>query len=780
MGGGGIIIGFASGLAIAYFIIPHVFDDVPFDLWGIGISLLLIILLGAFDDIKGIGSLGKLIIQFMAASIVISAGLRIEYVSLPFLEPIHLGLFSIPLTLLWLVGVTNAVNLLDGLDGLAAGVVAIVSATIFCIGVYTDDAVLTLTSIILIFASLGFLLYNFHPASIFMGDIGSLFLGFLLACLSLRVIQHFATEVKPISILVAVVTLAVPIVDTAVAFFRRLKMGIHPLKADKEHIHHRLMDLGFTHRQTVVAIYAISIINGIIALLLIFLDSLYSTILLVIVFGSVFLAIRRLGYIEEMRVHKGEKTPPIRPLSVARIIDRTVLVLGDVSAIILAFLFSYWFRFNSGFLPPGGFVPFEAYISSPAILLLTMSWLGLFTIAGLYEIPWDVSRIDYSFLILKTAVIGTVILFFTTLDLETLTFEGRLTTLVYGAGIAISVVLIRMIIVGVERKHEILGFRRRNTIVVGISKTAESLLQEMQNRPGLKYNVIGFVDRQADQDEFLNLPVLGNYESIPQLVKERNVEEILIATKHDSREEILDVVARCNGIVPDVKVAPESLDVLSGFKIEEIIGHPLIRLYQTNLKPWQRIGKRLIDIAASLLVLIPLLPIWIFIGILIKLTSSGPVFFVLESVGKKGKIFKLYKFRSMIHDAEKDTGPVWASPDDVRITGIGWVLRQLRLDEVPQFINVLKGQMSLVGPRPERPFFVEQLKAEVHFYTRRLLVRPGITGWAQVKLRYDRSLEDVKEKIRYDLYYLENMSLMLDFKILLRTIVVALSGKGTP
>ena len=382
--------------------------------------------------------------------------------------------------------------------------------------------------------------------------------------------------------------------------------------------------------------------------------------------------------------------------------------------------------------------------------------------------------------ILKTAVIGTIILFFITLDLETLTFEGRLTTLVYGAGIALFVILIRMIIVGVERKHEILGFRRRNTIVIGTSKTAESLLREMQNRPGLKYNVIGFVDPQPDRDEFLGLPVLGNYESIPNLVKERNVEEILIATKYDSREEILDVVARCNGIVPDVKVAPESLSVLSGFKIEEIIGHPLIRLYQTNLLTWQRMAKRLIDIVASLLVLIPLLPVWIIVGVLIKLSSPGPVFFMQDRVGKKGKIFKLFKFRSMIHNAEKETGPVWASPDDVRITGIGRVLRKLRLDEVPQFINVLKGEMSLIGPRPERPYFVEQLKAEVHFYTRRLLVRPGITGWAQVKLRYDTSLEDVKQKIKYDLYYLENMSLTLDFKILLRTIVVALSGKGSP
>jgi lipopolysaccharide/colanic/teichoic acid biosynthesis glycosyltransferase len=181
----------------------------------------------------------------------------------------------------------------------------------------------------------------------------------------------------------------------------------------------------------------------------------------------------------------------------------------------------------------------------------------------------------------------------------------------------------------------------------------------------------------------------------------------------------------------------------------------------------------------ALLVLLPLLPAWVLVALIIRLDSPGPTFFVQERIGKKGKAFNLVKFRSMIPDAERDTGPVWAQPDDVRVTRLGKMLRKLRIDEVPQFINVLRGEMSLVGPRPERSFFVEQLKNEVSFYTRRLLVRPGITGWAQVRHRYDRSLEDVVEKIRYDLYYLENMSLTLDFKIILRTIVVALSGKGT-
>ena len=779
MGGLGIIAGFAAGLIAAALILPASLSHSPFNLFGILVSLLLIIGLGIYDDVRGVGSLGKLIVQVLAASIVISSGLQIDTLVLPFLDPIPIGIFSLPLTILWLVGVTNAVNLLDGLDGLAVGVTAIVSATIFAIGLFSGDVLLTVASLSLFFGCLGFLRYNFHPATVFMGDTGSLFLGFLLACVSLAVMQHPAADFPRISLLVVIVALAVPIVDTSVAFFRRLHKGMHPLKPDKEHVHHRLMDLGLSHRQTVVSIYAVSLFNGCVALLLVLLDSLYASILLGIVTLCAYFSIRRLGYVEEMVARRKSGPHPIQPLSVAAMIDRTFLVTGDLAAIVFAFLLAHWFRFQSGVFPVHGYVPLEMYVQGPALLVLTVIWLVIFLLAGLYEVPWDLSRIDYSFLIVKAVVVGTFLLFLLTLDVENPTLEGRMTIFVYGAAVAVCMVGVRMLVVGFERKHEILGYRRRNTIVVGTSKIAGSLIKEIQQRPGLKYTLVGVIDKDCAQAEFQGIPLLGSHDDIPNVVKKYNIEEVLIATTYDSREEMLEIVARCNGMVPAVKVASETLEVLSGFKTEEIIGHPLIRLYPTNLKTWQRIVKRLVDIVVSLIVLFPLLPLWILVALCIVIDSPGPVFFSQERVGKKGRIFRLFKFRSMIPDAERDTGPVWATRDDKRTTRVGKIIRKLRLDEVPQFINVLKGEMSLVGPRPERPFFVDQLKGEVRYYTRRLLVRPGITGWAQVKHRYDTSLEDVKEKIRFDLFYLENMSLTLDLKILLRTVIVALSGKGT-
>ncbi len=779
LGGVSIIAGFAVALAAVALLNPEMFAAPSLSLPVLAIATLFIVMLGVFDDIYGIGSLGKLIVQTAASGLVVYSGLQLEYLSLPFVGSLQLGMWSIPITFLWLIGVTNAVNLLDGLDGLACGVAAIVSATFFAIGAFEQDPLTMVVTASLFFSCLGFLRYNFHPASIFMGDTGSLFLGFVLACISLRILQHPSPGMTPLSLLIVVVTLAVPIVDTSVAFFRRLRKGMHPLKPDKEHIHHRLMDLGLTHRQTVVTIYALSIFNGIVAFLLVQMESFYSTILLVVVFGSIFFGVRRLGYVEEMRRRLHETRLPIQPLSVARLIDKAVLVFGDIAALFAAFVFSYWFRFHSGFMPVTVYVPLEAYLINPVMLLFALFWLVLFVLAGLYEIPWDVSRVDYGLLIFKTVAIGTLFLFIVTLDFSSVTVEGRITTLMYGAAIAFFVVLVRMFIVGFERRHEILGFRKRNTLLVGTSSVAAELVEEITDRPGLRYKLIGVVDKEPKQEKFKQYPVLGDPDAIPELVKKYNIEEVLIATGYDSREEILNIIARCNGMVPVVKLAPESMQVLSGFKTEEVIGHPLIRLYPTNLNTWQRIAKRWIDFIVAISVLVPFLPLWILIGIAIKLDSRGPIFFTQERVGKQGRLFNLYKFRSMIHDAERDTGPVWAAADDKRVTRVGRILRKLRLDEIPQFINVLKGEMSLVGPRPERPFFVEQLKAEVSFYTRRLLVRPGITGWAQVKHRYDASLDDVKQKIKYDLYYLENMSLTLDLKIILRTIIVALSGRGT-
>jgi exopolysaccharide biosynthesis polyprenyl glycosylphosphotransferase len=198
--------------------------------------------------------------------------------------------------------------------------------------------------------------------------------------------------------------------------------------------------------------------------------------------------------------------------------------------------------------------------------------------------------------------------------------------------------------------------------------------------------------------------------------------------------------------------------------------HPLSR--------WDRFLKRVIDIAISAVCLLVLLPVLTLLSILIRLDTPGPVFHTQRRVGLRGKKFTLVKFRSMVSDAEKHTGPVWAEKNDKRITRIGRIMRPYRLDELPQFINVLKGEMSFVGPRPERPAFVERFRKTIPFYGLRLTVHPGITGWAQVKQAYDQSFDDVRKKLEFDLEYVNNISIQLDMKIFLKTVLTVLKREG--
>jgi exopolysaccharide biosynthesis polyprenyl glycosylphosphotransferase len=228
-----------------------------------------------------------------------------------------------------------------------------------------------------------------------------------------------------------------------------------------------------------------------------------------------------------------------------------------------------------------------------------------------------------------------------------------------------------------------------------------------------------------------------------------------------------------------LKIVPDLYEILSGqARTSQIYGMPLIDIMPELMPEWEKKLKRLMDVLTSLIILIISLPVIIITAIAIKLTGRGPIFFKQERSGMNGNAFKIIKFRSMYEDAEENTGPVWSSKDDPRVTKVGKIIRRVRIDELPQMINVLKGQMSIVGPRPERPFFVEKLSQEIPYYKRRLKVRPGITGWAQVKHKYDESVEDVKIKLRYDLFYIENMSLRMDFKIIMRTVFVVLFGQG--
>ncbi len=339
----------------------------------------------------------------------------------------------------------------------------------------------------------------------------------------------------------------------------------------------------------------------------------------------------------------------------------------------------------------------------------------------------------------------------------------------------------RLFIRGLQRRLLIKGYGRKNAIIIGFNPKANDVQQQVKKHPALGLDVVGYIPLRNPEliREFDGIKTIGSLEKVREKINELNIKEVIIALEKEDRDYLVDIIAKCEAQNVGLKIVPDLYEILSGqARTSQIYGIPLIDIMPQLMPEWEKKLKRIFDIIISFIILIITSPVLIFTAIAIKIETEGEVFFRQDRCGINGSIFQIYKFRSMRKDAEKHTGPVWSQKDDPRITKVGKFIRRVRIDEIPQMINVLKGEMSLVGPRPERPFFVEKLSDEIPYYKRRLKVRPGITGWAQVKHKYDETIEDVKVKLRYDLFYIENMSLRMDFKILLRTVFVVLLGKG--
>ena len=455
-----------------------------------------------------------------------------------------------------------------------------------------------------------------------------------------------------------------------------------------------------------------------------------------------------------------------------------VMVMCDFLTVNIAGGLFYWFRFRSGWFPytvaPDFLVPIPA---------LYIFWLIIFSLFGLYRRWYAKSRFDEFTAIIKTTLVGVFVVFFAVFmdDRGIGPMNSRVLIAVYWLLMVVSVGGGRFLLHTFQRRLLQAGIGLHNTLIVGWAEKAKNLFDMVEQHPALGYKVIGFVPVGAPEaaESYRGIPLVGSIVELPALIDRHNVREVLIALDSTEHDRMLDVIAACNSTPVNLKIIPDLYDIISGqARTNQIYGFPLIEIMPEIMQPWERAVKRGIDIAVSLVVLAVGMPVWIIVACAIKLDSKGPVFYTQGRVGKDGKHFRIVKFRSMDKDAEEDSGPVWAEKQDPRVTRVGRIIRNLRLDEIPQFINVLDGNMSLVGPRPERPFFVDQLSKEIPLYKRRLKVRPGITGWAQVKHKYDESIDDVRKKVEYDLYYIENMTLRMDLKILLNTIFVVLLGKG--
>jgi exopolysaccharide biosynthesis polyprenyl glycosylphosphotransferase len=462
-----------------------------------------------------------------------------------------------------------------------------------------------------------------------------------------------------------------------------------------------------------------------------------------------------------------------------------LFVLSDCLAILVSYFYSYLFRFYAYIIPVDparGIPPLKSYIAVfPLFLALH---LVIFYMQGFYKTKLRRARID-DFLSASINGVLTILVGFSFLNylynysqgqapIYRITFKmshGFLA--VYFVSVIFIILIFRNQIYFFMKRRYARGLNLTRVLVVGAGDMGKSVAQKLAIYRDLGFRVAGFVDDDAPVGTVIetagDLRVLGTLSEIGPLIEEYGISEIYVALDFKNYGKIMDTFRIVDKYPVNVRLIPDLFQLLTlKANVQDLDGFPVISIDEVPLKGGRQIVKRLTDIVVSAVLLVLLSPVLLIVAVLVKLTSRGPVFYHQERVSLDGRSFTIHKFRTMICDAEKDTGPVMSEPADPRMTKIGRVLRKYSLDELPQIFNVLKGDMSLIGPRPERPAFVLEFRERVPKYMLRHKVKSGITGWAQVhNLRQDTSIE---KRLEYDFYYIQNWSFALDIKIVWMTL----------
>lgn len=455
-----------------------------------------------------------------------------------------------------------------------------------------------------------------------------------------------------------------------------------------------------------------------------------------------------------------------------------IRVAIDAVAIEGSFLLSYWIRFRTPLFEHLGFdaappPPIEGYIAGSGVMMVV--WLLLFRASKVYRPRRRVSLSDELISIVRWGTAGMLILMSAAFLYRGYSYSRTVFALIWATSIFL-ILLGRVLVASLERKMHRRGKFLRTAVIIGNDALANDVFVRLHRHPSFGFDVAGyFADAPAGAELRLSgIEYLGPVTNAAQFIGRRGVSVVFIALRAGDRQSLFDVVSDCEGLDVQFMMIPDVLEVLtSQVRLTEYEGLPFLTLKGNPLTGWGRVAKRAMDLFVSAVLLVILSPLLLVIAVLVRLSSAGPVLYRQERVGIDGTPFFMLKFRSMRTDAEAVTGPVWAKKDDPRRTAVGTFIRKTSLDELPQLLNVLKGEMSLVGPRPERPYFVERFREKVPKYLDRHRVKTGMTGWAQVHgLRGDTSIE---ERLKFDLYYIENWSFALDVKILLRTVRAALS-----
>jgi len=448
----------------------------------------------------------------------------------------------------------------------------------------------------------------------------------------------------------------------------------------------------------------------------------------------------------------------------------SLLFLSDLFAIALSWLLAYLLRFEAGIIDVTKGVPsWSQHLPLMVILLIVCG--VVFHLVGLYQprrlstIPKELSEI------IKALTISILIFVFLTYFFKEYRYS-RLTILNFWVLSIFFVGLLRVLSRNLLKALRRREYNLRYVLILGDGELGQKLLHSFDSHSELGLKAVGFLSDSEEKVEQIitdGLRVIGTFEGLHEVLKRQKIDQVYIALPFHQHEKIKHILSSLKNELVDIKVVSDLYDFIRlGGGIDDLDGLPIINIQDTPLHGWGKIAKRALDLFVAFMGILILSPFMFIIGAVIKLTSHGPIFYKQKRMGLDGEIFEALKFRSMMVDAEKETGPVWAKSNDSRRTPIGKILRKASLDELPQLFNIIKGEMSLVGPRPERPELIDQLKHKVPKYMLRHKIKAGLTGWAQVNgWRGNTSLE---KRIEHDLYYIENWSISFDLRILFLTI----------